>query len=317
MQIDEAISFRQEEEVVEVPPYPLTAIVGHQGLKRGLLLAVANPRIGTVLISGERDTGKRTAAHGLAPLLPSLEAMEECPVHCSPSAKKKCPVCEAWGDKVKPRRVHMPFVEIPISASEDKLLGTMRGGAPSPGLLPMANGGLAFMERANLFSEGVLSLVLDVRDAGKVERNGTWPAQFTLVATMNEEEGELAEELLERFSMMIHVSSLGDIEERLEILRRVEAYKSGPREFAGHYAREESAVRESLASAKRMLDRADVPKKVASIIEKVCRKVGADGETAMQNLREAALANAILDGRSWASVEDVAEVADFVLKHQL
>jgi len=317
MRDDAAISSKRGEGAAEAPPYPLTAIVGHQDLKRGLLLAVANPRIGTVLISGERDTGKRTAAHGLAPLLPFLDAMEECPVQCSPSARKKCPVCESRGGKAKPTRARMPFVEIPISATEDKLLGSMRGGAPNPGLLATANGGIAFMERANLFSEGTLGLVLDVRNAGKIERNGAWPAQFTLVATMNEEEGELAKELLGRFSMAIHVSSLGDIEERLEILRRVEAYKGGPREFAGHYAREEAAVRERLVAARKMLDRADVPKKVTGVIEKVCKKVGADGESALRNLREAALASAILDGRSWATVEDVAEVADFVLKHQL
>jgi Mg-chelatase subunit ChlI len=297
-------------------PFPLTAIVGHDSLKRGLMLAAVNPRIPSVLVSGERDTGKRTAAHGLAGVLPPMQALEECPVQCQPGAKELCPACRSWTGKHKAVPVRTPFVEIPISVSEQRLLGWSKGERHVAGLLAQANGGFAFMERLNLFGEPVVERVLKVMDKGEVRAGGYWPASFSLVATMNEEDGELPEELASRFAMKIWVRSLADIEERLEILRRVEAYNADPRGFASHYAREESLVREKVANARRLLERADVPKKVLAVIERVCGKVGADGKDVQAYLREAALANAVYNGRNWATVEDVAEVADFVLGHR-
>ncbi|MFH0815390.1 MAG: ATP-binding protein [Methanobacteriota archaeon] len=311
---DEASKSRRKPGSAGDPPFPFTGVVGQNALKRGLLLSVVNPRITSLLLSGERDTGKRTAARGLAALLPEMDVAEGCPVSCIPTARERCPACKAASNPKSRVRARMPFVEIPISATIEKLRGG-KGNPPRPGLLSKANRGFALMERANLFSEDILKFVLDATENRKVEANGAWPTAITLIATMNDDEGELPEDLRRRFVLRASARSLSDIEERLEIVRRVEAYKAGPAEFAGHHEKESAIVRGKLAAARKLIGRADVPQKVVQAIGRVGRRVGAD-ERAVANLREAAIANATYDGRSWATMDDVTEVVDFALQHQ-
>jgi Mg-chelatase subunit ChlI len=297
------------------PPFPFVAVVGQNAIKRGLLLSVVNPRITGLLLTGQRDTGKSTAARGLAELLPNIDAAAGCPVHCIPTAKERCPACKASGNPAARVSVRMPFVEIPISSTREKLLGNK--GSAKPGLLARANRGFAFIERVNLFSEDLLEVVLDSMESRKAESGGeVWPAAFTLIATMNDDEGELPEEIRKRFTLRATARSLTDIEERIEIVQRVKAYKSGPAEFAGHNAKESALVRERLAGARKLISRADVPAKVSQAIERLAAKIGA-GKAGAASLREAALANAVYDGRSWSSADDLAEVVDFALQHQI
>jgi Mg-chelatase subunit ChlI len=132
---------------------------------------------------------------------------------------------------------------------------------------------------------------------------------------MNDDEGELPDELRGRFVLRASAHSLVDIEERLEIIRRVEAYKAGPIEFVGHHEKESTVLRGKLAAARKLIGRADAPAKLLQAMERMTAKAGAGGKAAA-NLREAAIANAVYDGRSWATMDDVAEVIDFALQHQ-
>jgi magnesium chelatase subunit I len=294
------------------PPFPFAGVVSQNAVKRALLLSVVNPRITSVLLTGERDTGKRTAAKGLAELLPEIDVTDGCPAQCIPTSKERCPACKAAGNPQTRVRARMPFVEIPISASVDKLVGG-KGSPAKPGLLAKANRGFVLMERANLFSEELLELVLEATEKRKV---GAWPGAITLIATMNDDEGELPEEMMGRFVLRAPARSLVDIEERLEIIRRVEAYKSGPKEFVGQHEKESAVLRGKLAAARKLIGRADAPAKLGQAIERVTAKAGAGGGRAAANLKEAAIANAVYDGRSWATTDDVAEVIDFALQHQ-
>jgi Mg-chelatase subunit ChlI len=293
------------------PPFPFAGVVSQNAVKRVLLLSVVNPRITSVLLSGERDTGKRTAVRGLAELLPNIDAAEGCPAHCILTARERCPACKTSGNPHARARVRMPFVEVPISATEEKLLGKA-GANPKPGLLARGNRGFVLMERANLFPEKLFATVMEALESRKA--NG-WPTAFTLVATMNDDEGELADEFVERFALAAAARSLVDIEERLEIIRRVEAYRAEPAEFIGQHERESAVLREKLAAGRRLIARADAPAKVAQAVAGIARKSGA-GEKGAECLRDAAIANAVYDGRSWANLDDVGEVVDFALRHR-
>ena len=308
---DEAAKHRRKPGSAGDPPFPFAGVVSQNAVKRALLLSVVNPRITSVLLTGERDTGKRTAARGLAALLPEMDVAEGCPAHCIPTARERCPACKAAGNPQARTRSRMPFVEIPISATAEKLVGG-KGTPMKPGLLARANRGFVLMERANLFSEELLETVLDATEKRKI---GAWPAAITLIASMNDDEGELADELRKRFMLRASAHSLVDIEERLEIIRRVEAYKAAPADFVGHHEKESAVLRGKLASARKLIGRADAPAKLVQAIERISAKAGAGGNAAA-NLREAAIANAVFDGRSWATMDDVAEVIDFALQHQ-
>jgi magnesium chelatase subunit I len=292
-------------------PFPFAGVVSQNAVKRALLLAVVNPRITSVLLTGERDTGKRTAAKGLAALLPEIDVAEGCPAHCIPTAKERCPSCKAAGNPQAKARERMPFVEIPISATREKLLGRKEN-PQKPGLLAKANRGFVLMERANLFSEDMLELVLEAAEKRKAEG---WPMAITVVATMNDDEGELPDEVRERFALRASARSLVDIEERLEIIRRVEAHREEPALFVSQHEKESVVLRGKLAAARKLIGRADAPAKVVQAIERIAAKAGA-GEAAAASLREAAIANAVYDGRTWATMDDVAEVVDFALQHQ-
>ncbi len=225
--------------------YPFSAIIGQDAMKAALLLNAVDPTIGGVLIRGQKGTGKSTAARALAALLPDIEVVKDCPYHCDPADLKKmhegCRERLEINGQLPSEFRPMPVVELPLSASEDRVVGTvqlehaLKTGQRryEPGLLAAANRGILYVDEVNLLEDHLVDLLLDVAASGinRVEREGlciTHPSRFMLVGTMNPEEGELRPQFLDRFGLVVHVEGLSDprlrrqlIENRLDILNRI------------------------------------------------------------------------------------------------
>lgn len=300
-----------------VPPtepatFPLSAIVGQQHLKRALLIAASSADIVGLLVRGERDAGKRTAVTALAVILPVINAPEGCIVHCSPSLGQCCPLCTARAP-LKIVHVRAPFIEVPISVTEENLMGCMVDGEPYPGLLARANRGYLFIDRVNLFSESLVQKIFDVQRAGELFIEGDrWPSKFVLLATMNDEEGAISRGLMSRFSLCTNVKALTDIEERLEVVKRVESFRISPDDFIRHYTREDDTLRSRVLNARRLLPRTEMPLEVYRRMERLCKPLG---KMALDRLSAAAKGNAALNERIWVTTEDLNDAAPLVIEH--
>jgi len=305
----------------ETPPYPFVGVVGQQVMKKTVLLAASSPSIGNIILIGEAGTGKSTTARGLRDILPEVDTVNGCLFNCDPKDKSKfCQNCKSSDINSFSRRI--PLLEIPIGASESRIFGGFDSQSRlKPGYVGLANRGYLLLSRANLLEPEVLNRILDISEAGvhhnKSERGDfTHPAKFNIIATMNPEDGELDQEVLERFSMAVKVQSIKDIEERIEIVRRVEAYRQEPLVFIRRNRREMEAFALRVKRARDLVNRVDMPKKVEVTIGKVLKQVGQENDWVKRALREAALANAAFNDRVWVTVDDVAEVAELVLGHR-
>ena len=243
--------------------YPFAALVGQESLKTALLLNAVDPRIGGVLISGEKGTAKSTAARALAALLPDQRVVAGCPFRCDPGSPN--PACTHCGGQVEhpATDVQVPFVDLPLGATEDRVLGSLdferalREGrrAFQPGLLAAAHRGVLYVDEVNLLPDHLVDILLDVAASGVnvVERESVevvHPSRFLLVGTMNPEEGELRPQLLDRFGLMIEVSGPRDPAIRAEVVRRRIAFEADSVTFAGRWEAEQSALRAQIATAR-------------------------------------------------------------------
>jgi Mg-chelatase subunit ChlI len=295
--------------------FPLSAIVGQQALKRALLITAANPSVGSVLVGGTRDAGKRTAIRALSSILPNVKAHRGCPVQCPPGPFKPCPICSK-AEKLETVNAPAPLVDVPITSDMGQIVGRRVDNEPFPGLLGKANQGYAVLERINLFSEKTLRHIFEVQEKGLVESGGdSWPAKFAILATMNDEEGEMSASLVERFSLSVNVEALTDIEERLEVIKRVESYRLDPGRFRSHYEREEGELRARVSEARRLMARTELSVAMQKEMERRCSGLKGLKDVAIQRMSQAVLGNAALNGRIWGTSEDVRDVSSFVLGH--
>ena len=308
----------------EIPPFPLVAIVGQQVMKKTLLLHAANPDIGSIMLIGEAGIGKSTAAKGLKDILPQTESIIGCFYNCHPEDKENwCMDCKSSVEELNSYPTRIIIMELPIGASEKRIFGGFdHKSRLKPGFVGRVNHGYLIIPRANLLDPAFLNRLLDISEAGihksKSESGDfTHPANFKIIATMNPEDGELDQEVLERFSMIINVKAIKDIEERIEIVRRVEAYRADPEECAVKNRREMEAFSARVTRARDLVKRTDVPDKVESAINQIANKLDQDTDWIKDALRQAALANAAFDDRVWVTVDDVAEIAELVLGHRV
>src|SRR6476660_9767903 len=248
--------------------YPFTAIVGQERMKRALVLNAVNPRIGGVLIRGERGTAKSTAARALAALLPDVRVVADCRFGCDPDKPTTwCTECKERharsGEPLPVSTRRTSFVNLPVSATEDRVVGTLdiekaiKQGERhfEPGVLAAANRGLLYIDEVNLLDDHVVDLLLDSAAMGvnSVEREGisfAHPSRFILVGTMNPEEGDLRPQLLDRFALSVDVGTPTDPAVRAEIVRRRLAYEQDPAAFCTRWADEERALARRIADAR-------------------------------------------------------------------
>ncbi|MGW8986108.1 putative cobaltochelatase [Streptomyces parvus] len=309
-------------------PYPFTAIVGQDDLRLGLLLNAVSPAVGGVLVRGEKGTAKSTAVRALAALMPEVPVVPGCRFSCDPgSPDPACPDgphAEAAGVS-RPART----VELPVGASEDRLVGALdieralsEGvKAFEPGLLADAHRGILYVDEVNLLHDHLVDLLLDAAAMGAsyVEREGVsvrHAARFLLVGTMNPEEGELRPQLLDRFGLTVEVSASRDTDERVEVVRRRLAYDDDPEGFAARWAEEEGALRERIAAARVLLPRVVLSDGVLRQIAATCAAFEVDGMRADIVMARTATALAAWAGREEVTADDVRQAALLALPHR-
>jgi magnesium chelatase subunit I len=313
--------------------FPFSAIVGQDDMKLALLIAAVDPSIGGVLIFGDRGTGKSTAVRALAALLPSMEAVADCPYHCAPDAPAAaCPHCAAAGADAKRKIVKLPVpvVDLPLGATEDRVVGALNleralahgEKAFEPGLLARANRGFLYIDEVNLLEDHLIDVLLDVAASGEnlVEREGLsirHPARFVLVGSGNPEEGELRPQLLDRFGLSVDVKTPTDLETRMQVIRRRDDFERDQAGFTELWKKEEAKQRRRIVAARSRLATTTVPDATLEAAAKLCMALGTDGLRGELTLIRAARALAALEGEGQVGLAQLRKVAAPALHHRL
>ncbi len=307
--------------------FPFSAIVGQDEMKLALLVAAVDARIGGVMIFGDRGTGKSTAARALAATLPPIRVVENCRFNCEPEAQQDCP--DPCTSK-RVRKMAVPFVDLPLGSTEDRVLGTLdleRALAHGekhfePGLLAKAHRGFLYIDEINLLEDHVVDLLLDVAASGEnlVERDGLsirHPARFVLIGSGNPEEGELRPQLLDRFGLSVEVRTPEAIEERVEIMRRCDAQERSAVKFAAKWKSADGKVLRQIARAKKALANVKTPAQILKDTAALCKTVGADGLRGELTLMRGARALAALQGDDKVTRAHLTQMAPLSLRHRL
>jgi Mg-chelatase subunit ChlI len=314
--------------------YPFTAIVGQERMKRALILNAVNPSIGGVLIRGERGTAKSTAARALAALLPEIEVVADCRFCCDPHRPDQyCDECRervARGETLPVAVRQTRVVDLPVSATEDRVVGTLdiekaiKQGERhfDPGVLAAANRGILYVDEVNLLDDHVVDLLLDSAAMGinVVEREGIsfqHPARFILVGTMNPEEGDLRPQLLDRFALSVEVRSLTDPHDRMAILQRHIGYDNDPERFRVEWLGNEQRLSKEIARAREIVDEVLYTERDLFTIANLTAGLHVDGHRADLVILKAARAHAALEGRHQTTDRDIMLAAELALPHRL
>jgi magnesium chelatase subunit I len=313
--------------------FPFTAVVGQDALKTALALVAIEPRLGGLLIFGDRGTGKSTAVRALARLLPSIDVVAGCAYACDPGrfpadCVEGCPRKATAAPATERRAVRV--VDLPLGATEDRLVGALdleralgQGvKAFEPGLLARAHRGILYIDEVNLLEDHLVDLLLDVAASGEnlVERDGLsvrHPARLVLVGTGNPEEGELRPQLLDRFGLSVDVRSPSDIATRVKAIRHRDAFERDPAAFAGSFARREERLRERLARARAAVDRVVVPRTVLRDAARLSVALAVDGLRGELTLVRAARALAAFERQGRVARRHLLTVAPMALAHRL
>ncbi|HKC83832.1 MAG TPA: AAA family ATPase, partial [bacterium] len=312
--------------------YPFTAIVGQEQMKLALVLNAINPSIGGVLIRGEKGTGKSTAVRALAKLLPDQQVVEGCHFGCHPDDPEDwCLDCRerarAGALPVTTRR--MRVVELPINASEDRVVGTidleaaLKEGSRrfEPGVLAEANRNILYVDEVNLLDDHIVDVLLDAAAMGinTVEREGvsvSHPSCFILVGTMNPEEGELRPQLLDRFGLTVEAAAPRDPASRAEVVRRRISFDADQAAFAARFAAAEASLAAAIAAAQERLPSVVLDDAALERIAVVCASFDVDGLRADIVIARAAAAHAAWRGATAITREDIRVAARLALPHR-
>ena len=309
--------------------FPFSAIVGQEEMKRALLIAAVEPRIGGVMIFGDRGTGKSTAARALAATLPQINVVAGCRFGSAPDQIEASPDYVA-GQKIRAVKAPVPFVDLPLGSTEDRVLGTLdleRALAHGekrfePGLLAKAHRGFLYIDEINLLEDHVVDLLLDVAASGEnlVERDGLsirHPARFVMIGSGNPEEGELRPQLLDRFGLSVEVKTPEAIEDRVEIMKRCDAHEQDGAAFAALWKDEDAKILRRIAKAKAAIGKVETPENILNDIASLCKAVGADGLRGELTVMRGARAIAALDGKNMVTRAHVKSIAPLALRHRL
>lgn len=296
--------------------YPFSAIVGQTDLKQALILTAIDPAIGGVLALGDRGTGKSTTIRALAALLPDVPITDDPRVDPNPPA----------GASTKPA----PVVDLPLGATEDRIVGALDLEAAlvhgekkfQPGLLAAAHQGFLYIDEVNLLEDHLVDVLLDVAASGEnvIEREGLsvrHPARFVLVGSGNPEEGDLRPQLIDRFGLAVEVRTLTDVKERLEVIKRREAYEADREGFSAMWAEEDRAIRERIVTAREHLKSVTMPDDILEQASALCIALGTDGLRGELTLSRTCQAYAAYRGDDAVTVEHLKVIAEPALRHRL
>ena len=316
------------------PVFPFTAIVGQDEMKLALLLNVIDPKIGGVMIMGDRGTGKSTTIRALADLLPEIEVVADDPFNSSPHDP------ELMGDEVRQqveqggqvaialKKVQM--VDLPLGATEDRVCGTidiekaLSEGVKAfePGLLAKANRGILYVDEVNLLDDHLVDVLLDSAASGwnTVEREGIsirHPARFVLVGSGNPEEGELRPQLLDRFGMHAEIRTVKEPELRVQIVEQRTEFDQDPQTFLTKHQTQQDELRQKLVDAQTRLKAVAIDYDLRVKISQVCSELDVDGLRGDIVTNRAAKAIAAFEGRNEVTVDDIRRVVTLCLRHRL
>jgi magnesium chelatase subunit I len=314
--------------------YPFSAIVGQDEMKLALLLVAIDPTIGGVMVFGDRGTGKSTAVRALAGLLPPMKVMAGCKYGCDPQANgARCDECVARvanGQHVRAVLAPVPVVDLPLGATEDRVVGaldleralTTGEKAFEPGLLARAHRGFLYVDEVNLLEDHLVDLLLDAAATGEnvVEREGVsvrHPSRFVLVGSGNPEEGELRPQLLDRFGLAVDVKTPESIATRIEVIKRRDAFDRDAEAFMTHWHKADAKVRRQLEKARTRLDALTVSDAVLERAAMLCSALGTDGLRGELTLLRTSRALAAYEGASEVTMAHLRRIAPMALRHRL
>jgi len=322
------------------PIYPFSAIVGQAKMKLALILNVINPGISGVLIRGEKGTAKSTAVRALANILPEIEVIKNCPFNLDPKSEiqQYLTIREILGSRddhsgeeaVETESRKVEVVELPVGATEDRVAGTLdiqyalKTGQKrvEPGILARAHRNILYVDEVNLLDDNVVDILLDAAAMGinTIEREGisfSHPARFTLVGTMNPEEGELRPQLLDRFGLCVTVKGTTEVNERVEIMNRRMAFDSDPEQFVKSWRREDDRIAKRISDAKELYNDVRADATVLEKIASVCIEAGVDGHRADIVILKTAKALCAWQGETEVQEHHVLDAAELALPHRV
>ena len=314
--------------------FPFSAIVGQERMKKALALNAINPRLGGVLIRGQKGTAKSTAVRALANLLPHISIVSDCSFHCDPSqAAEMCATCRerlSRNETLPVSKRLMQVVELPLGATEDRVLGTLdiekaiqKGEKHyEPGILASANRGILYVDEVNLLDDHLVDVLLDSAAMGvnTVEREGvsfSHPARFMLIGTMNPEEGELRPQLLDRFALCVDVEGITEADDRIEIVRRYLEYENDPHGFIHRWEKKENRMGEHITIAQSILPEVTYTDDIIKLITSIAITMNVDGHRADIAMLKTGLTIAAFHHRKEVTSDDIREAAELVLPHRM
>jgi magnesium chelatase subunit I len=318
----------------ETPVFPFTAIVGQEEMKLALQLNVIDPKIGGVMIMGDRGTGKSTTIRAIADLLPEIVVVKDDPFNSHPTdldiMGNEVKQAIIKGEKLENDFIKIPMIDLPLGATEDRVCGTidiekaLTEGikAFEPGLLAKANRGLLYVDEVNLLDDHLVDILLDSAASGwnTVEREGIsirHPARFVLVGSGNPEEGELRPQLLDRFGMHAEIRTVKDPTLRVKVVEERTSFDQNPELWIENYADEQSKLRDNIVSAQNLLADVVIDYELRVKISEVCSKLDVDGLRGDIVTNRAAKAYAAYNGRQKVTVEDIGKIITLCLRHRL
>lgn len=313
--------------------YPFSALVGQDEMKLALLLNAVSPQVAGVLVRGEKGTAKSTAVRALQALLPPITVVEDCIFGCDPTdIKHMCQSCAQrleHGETLPQQQRLARLVQLPLGATEDRVLGTLdleraiKDGVRQfePGLLAAAHRGILYIDEVNLLPDHLVDALLDAATTGVnvVEREGisfAHPAQFVLIGTMNPEEGDLRPQLLDRFGLSIEVQGLKDPSLRTQVVRRRIAFETDPLTFREEWQGAEADLCQQIETARRLLPEVVISDHIMGLIASICTQLDVEGLRADITIYKAAAALAALERRRMVTEQDVQQVATMALSHR-
>ncbi len=314
--------------------FPFVRVVGQEKMKKALLLNIIDPGIGGVLIKGEKGTAKSTSVRSLTQILPDRPTVVGCPFHCDPRyPKRMCIQCRekiAAGIELKSEMMPMTVVELPLSATEDRVSGTLdlehvlKTGEKKfePGVLAQANGNVLYVDEVNLLDDHIIDLLLDSAAMGVnyIEREGvsfSHPAKFILVGSMNPEEGSLRPQLLDRFGLCVDIEGEKDPDVRMEVIERRMEFDKNPEKYLDDCQPEMDEIRNKIIAARELLPEVTLDKSILHKIVMTSIHFNMEGHRADITMMRAAKAHAALEGRKEVTKEDLRVIAPLVLGHRL